>query len=92
MTAATSNELAGIKEESTQEEMHEDEEGGEGEERGSGSQHDHVSGRDSRQSLPSVPVITSEQYNQYVRSLIKLIVGESTALEWVKRGTSRHFR
>ena len=81
--AATSGgELEGIKEESTQDD--EEEEGGD--ERGADSEREVGSGRDSRQSVPSVPVITSEQYNQYVRSLIKLVVGESTALEWVKRG------
>ena len=37
-------------------------------------------------SAATVPVITSEQYNQYVRSLIKLLVGEKTLLQWLKKG------
>ena len=41
---------------------------------------------DSSSSLGTVPVITSEQYNQYVRSLIKLLVGEKTLLDWLKKG------
>ena len=46
------------------------------------------SARESQHSAASMPVITSEQYNQYVRSLIKLMVGETTTFEWVKRGQS----
>ena len=47
------------------------------------------SARESQHSAASMPVITSEQYNQYVRSLIKLMVGETTTFEWVKRGSYR---
>ena len=47
------------------------------------------SARESQHSAASMPVITSEQYNQYVRSLIKLMVGETTTFEWVKRGAYR---
>ena len=37
-------------------------------------------------SVATIPVITSEQYNQYVRSLIKLLVGEKMLLKWLKKG------
>lgn len=33
-----------------------------------------------------MPIITADEYNQYVRSLIKLLVGENLTFEWIKRG------
>ncbi|XP_023931015.1 dynein beta chain, ciliary-like [Lingula anatina] len=33
----------------------------------------------------SIPLITAQQYNQYVRSLVKLLVGEKTLYEWIRK-------
>ena len=79
--SAAGGELTGI-----QEEAEEDLDGGDA---GGGGSEIVPSGRESQHSAASMPVITSEQYNQYVRSLIKLMVGETTTFEWVKRGSYR---
>ena len=34
----------------------------------------------------AMPTISSEQYNTYVRSLVKLLVGESVTTAWIKKG------
>ena len=46
-----------------------------------------VSEDGSQGSGGSLPDITSEQYHLYIKSLIKLLVGETTLLEWLKKGT-----
>lgn len=35
----------------------------------------------------SSPMITTLQYNQYIRSLVKLLVGEKTLDSWITQGT-----
>ena len=40
----------------------------------------------SRVSVATLPVITAEQYYQYVKSLTKLMVGEKTTYDWIKKG------
>lgn len=45
---------------------------------------------DTEYSESSAPVLTSSQYTRYMRSLIKLLVGETTLNEWIRKGY-RHF-
>lgn len=45
-----------------------------------------VSHHESDDETASLPVMSAEQFNQYMRSLIKLLVGENTLLNWIKRG------
>ena len=35
-----------------------------------------------------LPVITAEQFNKYMKSLIKLMVGSVTMMDWTTRGSS----
>jgi hypothetical protein len=34
----------------------------------------------------SAPILTTAQYSRYVRSLIKLLVGETTLNDWIRKG------
>ena len=34
----------------------------------------------------AIPIITSEQFNTYLISLIKLLIGEQMLNEWIKKG------
>lgn len=41
---------------------------------------------ESEVTQSTTPMITSLQYNKYVLSLIKLLVGERTLNDWVRKG------
>ena len=36
----------------------------------------------------SAPILTTAQYSRYLRSLIKLLVGETTLNDWIRKGNS----
>lgn len=46
---------------------------------------------DSEDTTVTMPIISSEQFNRYVVSLIKLLVGEKTLMEWTKKGERKDF-
>lgn len=46
--------------------------------------------KDSMVTQSTTPMITSVQYNKYVLSLIKLLVGERTLNDWVRKGNGSH--
>ena len=37
-------------------------------------------------SEENLPVVTGDQYNAYIKSLIKLLVGEDVMQDWLKKG------
>ena len=47
---------------------------------------DEVHDQTMSEASSEIPLITNEQYNQYLKSLIKLLVGEQTTLEWARKG------
>ena len=69
--------------EGEEEEEEEEEEGDEEEEYSEG--HSRQDGG-SDDTTMTMPIITSEQFNQYLVSLIKLLVGEKTLMDWTKKG------
>ena len=36
----------------------------------------------------SAPILTTSQYSRFVRSLIKLLVGETTINDWIRKGNT----
>ena len=38
------------------------------------------------------PLLTTMQYNKYVRSLVKLLIGEKTLNEWIRKGENRFWK
>lgn len=46
--------------------------------------------KDSMVTQSTTPMITSVQYNKYVLSLIKLLVGERTLNDWIRKGNDSH--
>ena len=44
------------------------------------------------ESEEALPVITADHYNQYVYSLIKVIVGERTYTDWLQKGKLYFFK
>lgn len=46
--------------------------------------------KDSMVTQSTTPMITSVQYNKYVLSLIKLLVGERTLNDWIRKGIMTH--
>ena len=38
----------------------------------------------------TAPILTTSQYSRFVRSLIKLLVGETTLNEWIRKGEQLH--
>jgi hypothetical protein len=41
---------------------------------------------DNQTDVTASPVLTSTQYNKYVMSLIKLLVGETILNDWMRKG------
>ena len=50
-------------------------------------------GESSKEGAPdtdiNVPLIKAEHYQRYVHSLVKLLVGEETLYEWIRKGRSK---
>ncbi len=74
--------------EEDQEKEYEDEDDDEGEEEEEEYSEERSQLESQELEEDAMPSITSEQYNQYLRSLVKLLVGDHTIADWIRKGQS----